>query len=260
LAAQAFTQSAATEASQQAVTARAAELAYIEFLSDRAARLEELAARPDLARVLTNRSRLAEQRAEVAGRAEAERRAHFVNGLAALDEALMTDRLEDAQRIVQGLLPQFPDDSDLRKKGDRVKWLLRHRLVAPAEQALSEVTRRRYRDDPGLTVARLVELDTSKLPEELGRRVFGVWSNACYSLVQQRGWHTPRRYAPFISRGMIFACPTLDSPETTVSSLGLPEWCPGDVVEDAFLIKASRPLEPPRSKRSHQQLLDLNSR
>ena len=124
--------------------------------------------------------------------------------------------------------------------------------VAPAEEALSEVARPPYREDPELIVARLSDLNPNTLPEDLARRVFGVWSNACYRVIQDRGWQAPRRYAPFVSRGMIFARPTPDGPETTVSSLGMLEWRPGDEVTDARVLKVSLPLEPPRSDRNRR--------
>jgi hypothetical protein len=246
LAIEAFTHEAAAQAAEQAATARSAELKYMQFLSDRGNELEQLLARPHLARALADRRRLAQQQAEAAQRAQSERRDQLVKRLAALDEALAAEHLDDAARLVDQLVRQFPDDADVHKKADMVRWRIRNRLVAPAEEALRQVFRRSLRDEPEAVVTRLVELDPRKLPEELARRIFGVWSNACYGLVQQRGWFSPRRYAPFIGRGMIFARPTVDGPDTVVSSLGMPEWQPGTLVEDPLVVQASRPLESPR--------------
>ncbi len=185
LSAEAFTDEARAQAAQHAAGARAAELNVTQLLADRTRELEELAARPHLARALADRQRHAEQQAEAAQRAEAER-----------------------------------------------------------------VVRRPYRDDPGAVMARLADLNTENLPEDLARRVFGLWSNACYLVVQQRGWLEPKRYAQLTSRGMVHARPTSDGPATTVSSLGMPEWRPGDVVDDKRVLRASRPVEPPKTNKS----------
>lgn len=249
LAAEAFTVEARAHAAQQAALARANELNCMQFLADRAAALEILVARPHLARALADRRRLADQQSEIARRAEAERTAELSNGLASIEEALTADQVDDAARLVQSLVRQFPDNAEVRKKADTIRWRLRHRLVAPAEQALSDIVRPPYRDDPEAVVARLAQLDPTKLPEDLARRVFGHWSNACYSVIQQRGWHTPKRHAPFIGRGMIFARPTPEGSDTTVSSLGMPEWWPGKVVTEGYVLKTARTLESPKSSR-----------
>ena len=74
LAAEAFTEEARAYAPQQAASARALELSSAELLSQRTRALEELAARPHLARALADRNRLAEQQAE------AEREERLVSG------------------------------------------------------------------------------------------------------------------------------------------------------------------------------------
>jgi hypothetical protein len=230
--------------------ARAAELNLWRLLTDRAGEIEELAARPHLARALTERQRHAEQQAEAALRAEAERTNRLNSGLAALHQTLAADHLDEAQLLLEPLMREFPDDAEVRKRADTLRWRLRQRLVAPAETALQEVVRRPYRDDPEAVMARLANLNTETLPEDLARRVFGLWSNACYLVVQQRGWLEPKRHAPLTSRGMVHARPTSDGPATTVSSLGMPEWRPGDVVDDKRVLRASRPLELPKTTRS----------
>jgi hypothetical protein len=252
LAAEAFTDEARAHAAQQAAIARANELHCMQFLADRAAALEVLVGRPHLARALADRRQLADQQAEIARRAEAERAAELDNGLAAIDEALTADQVDDAARLLEPLVRQFADDPEVRKKADTIRWRLRQRLVAPAEQALSDIVRPQYRDDPEAVVARLAQLDPTKLPEDLARRVFGRWSNACYSVIQQRGWHTPKRHAPFIGRGMIFARQTPEGSDTTVSSLGMSEWWPGKVVTEAFVLRMARPLEPPQSSKGRR--------
>jgi len=244
LAAEAFTDQARHQAAQHAAIARAAELNCARLLADRTRELEELAARPHLARALADRNRLAEQQAEAAQRAEAERASRLDSGLAALHQALAADQLDGAQRLLDPLMREFPDHAEVRRRADALRWRLRQRLVAPAETALQEIVRRPFREDPEAVMARLAELNMDNLPEDLARRVFGLWSNACYRVVQQRGWLEPKRHAPFSSRGMIHARPMSDGPATTVSSLGMPEWRPGDVVKDQRVLRGSRPLEP----------------
>jgi hypothetical protein len=228
---------------------RAAELNFTQLLADRTRELEELAARPHLARALADHHRHAEQQAEAAQRAEAERANRLDSGLAALHHALAADQLDEAERLLAPLMREFPDNAELRRRADALRWRLRQRLIAPAETALQEIVRRPYRDDPEAVMARLASLSTENLPEDLARRVFGLWSNACYSVVKHRGWLEPNRHAPFTSRGMVHARPTSDGPATTVSSLGMPEWRPGDVVTDRWVLKASRPLVPARASK-----------
>ena len=64
---------------------------------------------------------------------------------------------------------------------------------------------RRGRTFSPVAVALLAGAAIDGLPEDLARRLFGLWSNACVRLVEQRGWHEPRRYAPATSRGAVFA-------------------------------------------------------
>ncbi len=250
LSAEAFTDEARAQAAQHAAGARAAELNVTQLLADRTRELEELAARPHLARALADRQRHAEQQAEAAQRAEAERTNRLGSGLATLHQTLAADQLDEARRLLEPLMREFPDNAEVRRRADALRWRLRQRLVAPAETALQEIVRRPYRDDPGGVMARLADLNTENLPEDLARRVFGLWSNACYLVVQQRGWLEPKRYAPLTSRGMVHARPTSDGPATTVSSLGMPEWRPGDVVDDKRVLRASRPVEPPKTNKS----------
>ena len=250
LAAEAFTEEARAYAAQQAASARALELSSAELLSQRTRALEELAALPHLARALADRHRVAEQQTEAARRAEVERDERLASGVSAVRQALAADELERAQQLLEPMLREFPDNRDVQAAANCAAWRVRHRLVGPAQEALREIVRRSYRQDPEAAVARLAALSMDNLPEELGRRAFGLWSNACYLLVQQRGWHNPKRYARATSRGIAFASPTPEAPQTVVSSLGLPDWRPGDIVVDRWVLKAARPLQPPRSATS----------
>lgn len=80
------------------------------------------------------------------------------------------------------------------------------------------------------------------MPDELARRLFGLWSHACAQLVKQRGWHEPQRYAPATSRGVVFARATLQAAYEVVSGLGLPEWRTGQPIIGA-LPRGARALE-----------------
>jgi hypothetical protein len=248
LAAQAFTDEARLEAAQHVATARTAELALNQLLADRTRALDELEARPYVARAIADRRLRAEQEAQQARRAEAERTARLNGGLAAVNRALGDNDLDEAQRALAPVFREFPDNPHVRRLADRLRWLLQHRLVAPAEEALQELARRPFREDPERAILRLASLDIGNLPEELARRVFGLWTNACYRVVEQRGWHDPKRYAPFTSHGIVIAQPAPGEPETVVSSLGLPDWKPGDVVQDVRILRAARPLEPQQQR------------
>jgi hypothetical protein len=244
LAAEAFTDEARAQAAQHAALARAAELACTQLLAERTRAAEELTGRPHLARALSQRRRAAQEQAEAAQRAQAERAARPASGLAAVHEALAADRVDAAERLLEPLVREFPNDHDVHKQVDIVRWRLGQRQVAPAEAALRDVLRRPYRDDPEAVIARLAEVDMDGLPDDLARRLFGLWSNTCYRVVRQRGWHQPKRHAPFTSRGMVFARSAPEGPDTTVSALGMPEWRPGDIVTDQRVLRACRPLEP----------------
>ena len=85
--------------------------------------------------------------------------------------------------------------------------------------------RRPYRDDPEAAVTRLAGVQMDGQPDDLARRVFGLWSNACARLVDQRGWHEPYPRAP--AGGVVFARPTPQGPYEVVSELGSPDWQAG---------------------------------
>jgi hypothetical protein len=124
-----------------------------------------------------------------------------------------------------------------------VRWQAHHLRVAPAEEALNDVSRRPYRDNPEAAVGRLAAVDMHELPEDLARRIFGLWSNNCLKLVRQSGMHEPRRYSPATSRGVVIARRTPDGPYQVVSALGLPGWPAGEDVTAQRIIDAARPLQ-----------------
>jgi hypothetical protein len=247
LAAEAFSKDARIQAAQHVADARAAELCCTELVAEYARAIDELAGRPHLARILAARERLAQEQRDAARRAEAERDQRLARGLDAVDGALRRDELDNAQKLIEPLAREFPDNSDVRRKLDTVRWRLRNRLVAPAEAALSDIARRPYRDDPEATVVRLAEVDTRGLPEELARRVFGLWSNACWRVVQLRGWEDPRRESPGISRGAVWARRP-DGMYEVVSSLSHPAFQASTTVP-ADIARSAQPLLPGARRR-----------
>jgi len=245
LSSQAFTEAARAEAARHAAVARAAELACAELLAERTRAADELASRPHLARVIADRRRREEQQAEAARRAEEERAARLANGIAAARQALTAGRLDEARQLLAPLARDFPSNDQVQSVLDIVKWQAQQVVVGPAQEALRETRGRVLRDDPDWALGRLAAVQIDGLPEMLARQVFGVWSNACYALVQQRGWHAPQRYSAATSRGAVLARRAPEGPAEVVSCLGMgPTWHVGDVVTDARILRAARPLQP----------------
>jgi len=239
---EAFTEQARADAARHAAVARAAELTCTQLLAERIRAADELASRPHLARVLAERRRREREQAEAAERAEAERATRLANGITAARQAHREGRLDDARALLAPLARDFPTNQEIQSVLDAVRWQAQHLRTAPAEEALSAVVRRPYRDDPEAAVGRLAAVEMQGLPEDLGRRIFGVWSRLCLKLVRHDGMHDPRRYAPETSRGLIFARRTPAGAYVVVSALGLSGWQIGDEVTDKGIIDASRPL------------------
>lgn len=244
LSSQAFTEAARAEAARHAAVARAAELACAELLAERTRAADELASRPHLARVIADRRQREQEQAEAARRAEEERAARLAGGIAAARQALTAGRLDEARQLLAPLARDFPSHDQVQSVLDIIKWQAQQLVVGPAQDALREASGRALRQDPEWAVGRLAGIQMDGLPETLARQVFGVWSNACWHLVQQRGWHEPQRYSPATSRGAVLARRTPESPDEVVSCVGMgPTWHVGDVVTDARILRAARPLQ-----------------
>jgi len=240
---EAFTEQARADAARHAAVARAAELACTQLLAERVRAADELASRPHLARVVAERRQRDQEQAAATQRAETERAARLANGIAAARQARHEGRLDEARKLLVSLVGDFPGNQEVRSVLEAVRWQAHHLRVAPAEEALGEVSRRTYRDNPEAAVARLAAVDMHELPDDLARRVFGLWSNNCSKLVRQSGMHEPRRYSPATSRGMVMARRTPDGPYQVVSALGLPGWPAGEEVTAQRIIDAARPLQ-----------------
>ena len=182
---EAFTEQARADAARHAAVARAAELTCTQLLAERVRAADELASRPHLARVVAERRQREQEQAEAAQRAETERAARLANGIAAARQARHEGRLDEARELLVSLVGDFPSNQEIRSVLEAVRWQAHHLRVAPAEEALSDVSRRPYRDNPEAAVARLAAVDMHELPEDLARRVFGLWSNNCLKLVRQ---------------------------------------------------------------------------
>ena len=240
---EAFSEQARAAAARHAGVARAAELTCTQLLAERIRAADELASRPHLARVLAERHQREREQAEAAERAESERAARLANGIAAARQAHREGRVDDARALLVPLARDFPTNQEIQSVLDAVRWQAQHLRTAPAEEALSDVVRHPYRDDPQAAVSHLAALDMQGLPEELARRIFGVWSKTCLKLVHQSGMRDPRRYSPATSRGMVFARRTPDGPYEVVSALGLPGWQTGEELKAQRIIDAARPLQ-----------------
>jgi hypothetical protein len=240
---EAFTENARADAARHAAVARAAELTCTQLLAERVRAADELASRPHLARVVAERRQREQEQAEAAQRAEAERSARLANGIASARQARREGRLDEARELLVSLAKDFPTSGEIRSVLEAVRWQAHHLRVAPAEEALGDVSRRSYRDNPEAAVARLAAVDMHELPEDLARRVFGLWSNNCSKLVRQSGMHEPRRYSPATSRGVVIARRAPDDPYEVVSALGLPGWPVGEEVTAQRIIDAARPLQ-----------------
>src|SRR5579859_3909978 len=240
---EAFTEQARADSARHAAVARAAELTCTQLLAERVRAADELASSPHLARVVAERRQREQERAEAAQRAEAERAARLANGIALARQARHEGRLDDARELLVSLVNDFPTNQEIRSVLEAVRWQAHQLRVTPAEEALSDVSRRHYRDNPEAAAARLASVDMHELPEDLARRIFGLWSNNCSKLVRQAGMHEPRRYSPATSRGMVMARRTPDGPYHVVSALGLPGWPVGEEVTAQRIIDAARPLQ-----------------
>ena len=243
LVSEAFTEQARADAARHTSVARAAEVMCTQLLAERIRAADELASRPHLTRVLAERRQREREQADAVQRAEAERAARLADGIAAAKLAHREGRLDEARALLVPLARDFPTNHEIQSVLDAVRWHAQHLRVAPAEDALRDVARRPYRDNPEAAVGRLAAVDMEGLPEDLARRVFGVWSNACSQLVRQSGMLEPRRYSPATSRGVVFARRTLDGPYEVVSALGLSKWQVGDEIKAQRIVDASRPLQ-----------------
>src|SRR5205814_4651728 len=107
--------------------------------------------------------------AEAAQRAETERTARLANGIASARQARHEGRLDEARELLVSLAGDFPSNQEIKSVLEAVRWQAHHLRVAPAEEALGDVSRRPYRDNPEAAVARLAAVDLHEVPEDLAR-------------------------------------------------------------------------------------------
>jgi hypothetical protein len=238
-----FTDELRARATQHAAAARAAELACAELLAERTRAADELASRPYLRRVLTERRQQAEAEAARTQQQADERERRLAEGLERASQALRLQDPEQAMAILRPLRTDHPDHPELRRLLGTAAWQEQQRVVVPAEAALRETRSRAGRDEPEWAMARLAGVPVVGLPDDLGRQLLAVWLDACFTVVQQRGWHEPRLYVPQRMSGVVLARETATSDYQVVSALGLPDWNVGDAVTSAVVLRAARPLE-----------------
>jgi len=239
---EAFTEQARTDAARHAAVARAAELTCTQLLAERIRAADELASRPHLARVVAERRQREQEQAEAAQRAETERAARLANGIASARQARHEGRLDEARELLVSLVGDFPSNQEIKSVLEAVRWQAHHLRVAPAEEALNDVSRRPYRDNPEAAAARLATVDMEGLPDDLARRVFGLWSKHCFYIARQSGLLEPKRYSPATSRGLVMAQRTPDERFRVFSVLGVTGWEIGQEVTDPRILAAARPL------------------
>ena len=234
----AFSEEARLQSIERAASLRVLELRGLEFISVRTRMLEELERSPGLAHILAEQRRRDDEEQRSALDAEAARARRLAEGIAAIDRSLSGDDLDGAQRMQTKLEEEFADDAELRRRSEIIRWRMRRRLAEPAEDVLRGVTPLLLRDEPERVMTRLARIETHVLPENIARRVFGLWSNACVRAVEQRGWYEPRRAAPMPSRGVVWARPQLGGPYQVVSSLNTPQWQAGQTVPEQLARRA----------------------
>jgi hypothetical protein len=245
---QAFTQHARAEAVRALALSRQAELSCAELMAERTRAADELASRPHLAAMLADRRQREQDQVQAERRAEEEQSARLSRGIAAAREALRDNSPDQAVRILAPLAGDFPSNDELQRVMDIVRWQKQQLIVGPAQTVLRDLRDLRdgrYRDNPEQAVLRLSGVTVDGLPADLARQLFGVWSNACYQLVQRRGWHLPVRHSPQMSRGAILARRVPKGPAEIVSALGMAaDWRVGEIVTDVDILHACRPLLP----------------
>ena len=240
----AFVQSAFADEARAAATrvanlAAQAEDAAARQVDERRREVDGFASRLDIDRLLAERKR--EEEAQRTRAAEAERAQRLSEGIARARCAIDSGSLEEAKALVGPLAKANPGSADLASLRDIIARRELSVKVDAAEGAL-RAARREYRRDPNAAVARLVDLDTERLPDPLARQVFGEWARACSRLCRDRSLVDPLRYAPDPARGAILARERDDAPYTVLSALGLDDrWQPGAAAPERFVQRA-RPL------------------
>src|SRR5581483_10875360 len=242
--AEAFAQSAFADEARAAATrvanlATRAEDAAVRQAEERRRAVEAFASRLDLDRLLAERRR--QEESERTRAAEAEQAQRLSEGITRARCAIDSGDLEEAKALLGPLTKDNPDNADVASLQDIIARRELSVKVDAAEEAL-RVARREYRRDPNAAVARLVDLDTERLPDPLARQVFGEWARACSRLCRDRGLVDPLRYAPDPARGAILARERDDAPYTVLSALGLDDrWRPGATAPER-LVQRARPL------------------
>src|SRR5207244_7523285 len=102
---------------------------------------------------------------EAAQRAETERAARLANGISAARQARHEGRLDDARELLVSLVGDFPSNQEIRSVLEAVRWQAHHLRVAPAEEALNDVSRRPYRDNPEAAVGRPAAVGMPGVPD-----------------------------------------------------------------------------------------------
>ena len=202
LAQTAFADEARAEASQILARATCVTEAAARIVAARRAEVADLAARPEIDRLLGERRQ--QQAAEKARAAAARRAERLSTAVARVREALAAGRLEEAKSRLGTVASLDPNCSALNSLKDMIARRAYTVKVAAAEAALDAV-RGELRQRPAAAIATLEALDVVGLPEQLSRAVFGLWLQAWADQCRTAGIEEPLRYAPEQGRGAVLA-------------------------------------------------------
>ncbi|MCW5853236.1 MAG: hypothetical protein KIT87_24420 [Anaerolineae bacterium] len=234
-----FTDEARATAGHVAESAHQAETAAARLAEQRRVEAEQLAARLDLERLLTERRRQAE--AEHARQREAERARRISETVSRARGALEAGRLAEARAALEGVVHDAGDAPEVKELARRIAQREFAAKVALVENALW-AARREYRREPAVAIAHLTALEMAGLPADLSRQVFGAWVRACTRLCHAQGLLDPLRYAPDPGQGAVIAREAPNGEYIVVSVLGLGAgWQVGEPVGEG-VVRRARPL------------------
>lgn len=227
-------------AAAQAVVAQAAQAAVAAATLAEARRreAEAFAADVDVPRLIEARER---QRREAEQQTRAQERAHRRAGnIAKVRELLHGHRLDEAEAALAPLRQEAPDDEELTTLAAQLRQRQLQYRIDGATTALPTA----YRDlrrQPEEAMRRLEGLDVAGLPDDLARRVFGAWAEACARLCREQGIDAPLRYAPDPGCGLVLM-PDGKGGHTVLSALGFGARFPVGTKAPDQVVRRSRPL------------------
>lgn len=192
-----------------------------------------LASRTDVARLLDEEREAA---AAAERQAQEHRREQRLQDALARARALVAEGKEnEARRMLGSLGKDHPNNPEIASLIVTVDRRARAVKTGAADQALRQA-RLRARRAPDEALALLGPLDLDGVPDDLARRVYGCWLDAC----RRRAPAGARHYSPRFGQGAVLI-PTGDGQLEVLAAIGLPEWTPGRRFSQTAL-RGARPL------------------